>query len=121
MSKRILVIDDERVIRKSFELALEDTGFDVETADGGEQGLAMLQSGKYDLIFLDLKMPGLNGVETLRRIRLQGAKMPVYIITAFHTEFLKELKTLKNEGVDFELLRKPIGADQIAEIVRGNF
>lgn len=111
--KRILVIDDEEAIRKSFILALEDTGYLVDTAASGEEGVRMEGEENYDLIFLDLKMPGLNGVETLRRLRKIDADVPVYIITAFYEEFFEELKDVERDGVEFELLRKPFSSEQI--------
>lgn len=114
MSERILVIDDEAAIRKSFSLALEDTGFRVDTAPFGEEGIRMHHERPYDLIFLDLKMPGLNGIDTLREIRKVDAKTPVYIVTAFHAEFFDDLKASAAAGIDFEVMRKPIGADDIA-------
>jgi CheY-like chemotaxis protein len=54
MIKRVLVIDDNEMVRKSFVLALEDTGFQIETAKSGEEGIEKVQAAKYDLIFLDL-------------------------------------------------------------------
>lgn len=111
--KRILVIDDEEAIRKSFILALEDTGYLVDTAASGEEGVRMEGEENYDLIFLDLKMPGLNGVETLRGLRKIDADVPVYIITAFYEEFFEELKDVERDGVEFELLRKPFSSEQI--------
>lgn len=111
--KRILVIDDEEAIRKSFILALEDTGYLVDTAASGEEGVRMEGEENYDLIFLDLKMPGLNGPETLRGLRKIDADVPVYIITAFYEEFFEELKDVERDGVEFELLRKPFSSQQI--------
>lgn len=119
MKKRILVIDDEESIRKSFVLALEDTAFQVDTAESGEKGIALEQKSKYDLIFLDLKMPGLNGAETLRKLRKIDKDVPVYIVTAFYKEFLEELKSAEEDGIDFEVLKKPIGGDEIVLIVTG--
>ncbi len=116
MSKRILVIDDDEAIRKSFSLTLEDTEYQVDTAESGEKGLEMEKEDNYDLIYLDLKMPGMNGTEVLREIRKIDNAVPVYIVTAFHTEFMAELKELRNEGIRFELLQKPVESDDIITI-----
>ena len=78
MDKHILVIDDNEVIRKSFVLALKDTKYQVDTAESGEEGVDKERSKKYDLIFLDLKMPGMSGIEALRHIRKVNQKTPVY-------------------------------------------
>lgn len=113
MSKKILVIDDDAAIRKSFQLALEDTEFEVETAESGIKGIQHEQERPSDLIYLDLKMPGLNGVETLREIRKIRPTTPIYIITAFHAEFFDQLKEAEENGIPFEILRKPISGEQI--------
>ena len=118
MLKRILVIDDETSIRKAFSLALEDSGYQIDTAESGEKGLEFVMQHPYDLIFLDLKMPGYNGVETLERIREHNREVPVYIITAFHGEFFADLKRAQQEGYDFQVLRKPISADEIRLLAR---
>ena len=119
MSKKILVIDDDLAIRKSFTLALEDTGWVVHTAESGEKGVEMERQDTYQLIFLDLKMPGLNGVETLRKIRETNKDTPIYIITAFHDEFFSELKEAQADGNNFELLRKPLGGEDIVMVTEG--
>lgn len=116
MKKNILVIDDDEAIRKSFILALEDMPHHVDTAESGEKGIEKVKTTTYDLVFLDLKMPGLNGVQTLRQLRQMDALLPVYIVTAFHKEFFKDLKLLSEEGIEFDLLRKPIGSDEIVEL-----
>lgn len=121
MSKRILVIDDEPGIRKSFVLAFEDTPYEVKTAESGEKGIAMAKKSKYDLVFLDLKMPGINGVETLRELRKMDRDVPIYIITAFHQEFLDQLKSAKKDQLDFELLQKPVDSEKLVAIVRAIF
>ena len=113
MGKRILVIDDEEAIRKAFVLALEDTAYQVDTAESGEKGIEMEKEANYDLIFLDLKMPGMNGVETLRELRKMDKDVPIYIITAFYEEFFEELKGVEKDGIDFEVLRKPFRSEQI--------
>ncbi len=79
MSKRILIIDDEEAVRRSFILAFEDIGFKVDTAESGERGLQMKKDSEYDLIFLDLNMPGMNGVDTLRQIRKNVKNPHLYL------------------------------------------
>ncbi|TAK73102.1 MAG: response regulator, partial [Gammaproteobacteria bacterium] len=69
MNQNILVIDDDSAVRKAFKLALEDSNFNVETASSGEDGVKQITEKDYSIIFLDLKMPGLNGAETLRELR----------------------------------------------------
>jgi len=118
MNKRILVIDDDAGIRKAFALALEDMPYKLDAAESGEKGIEMGQNNKYNLIFLDLKMPGLNGVETLRELRKISRDTPVYIVTAFYNEFFESLKAVRDDGLDFELLKKPIGSDEIVLIAR---
>ncbi|MGH7889735.1 MAG: response regulator [Thermodesulfobacteriota bacterium] len=119
MHKRILVIDDEEAVRKSFVLALEDADCSVETAESGYKGIKKVRNAKHDLIFLDLKMPGMNGVETLIEIRKIDKEVPVYIVTAFHKEFFDQLKSAEEMGTKFELARKPLSADQIVLITKG--
>ena len=120
MSQRILVIDDEEAVGTSFTLALGDAGFEVDTAESGEKGLQMKKDKdtEYDLIFLDLKMPGMNGVETLRQIRKTDKRVPIYIFTAFHKEFFEELKIARKEMLSFEILKKPIGTDLIVTLTK---
>ncbi len=118
MSKRILVIDDDAAVRKSFALALEDADCQVDTAESGEEGIDKASNTEYDLIFLDLKMPGINGVETLIRLRDGGHKMPVYIITAFHEEFMDQLRVAADEGYEFEVMQKPIESQDLVSITK---
>jgi len=118
MSKRILVIDDDLAIRKSFALALEDANCQVDTAESGGEGIDKASNTKYDLIFLDLKMPGINGVETLIRLRDNGYKMPVYIVTAFHEEFMDQLRVAADEGYEFEVMQKPMMREDLVSITK---
>jgi len=113
MGNRILVIDDNESVRKSFEMALESTDYEVDTVESGEKGIELAKGKKYDLIYLDLNMPGLNGVETMRKLKMTTNDVPFYIVTAFHEEYADRLKEVEEEGIIFQLLRKPIGIEQI--------
>lgn len=120
MAKRVLVIDDDESVRDAFELALEDSPYDVETAVCGEDGVEMAASILPAMVFLDLKMPGIDGVEALRQIRAAGLDMPIYIVTAFMPEFLKELAVAAQKGLNFGLGQKPLSGEQIRLIVESN-
>ncbi len=121
MAKSILVIDDDEAIRKSFVLALEDTIYEIDTAESGEKGILKFNEKNYDLIFLDLKMPDLNGVETLHELRKINEKVPIFIVTAFYKEYFDQLKAAVDKGIDFELLNKPIGNNDIISVVKSVF
>lgn len=118
MVKRILVIDDDESVRTSFTLALEDLGLQVDTAESGEMGIKKVQGEGYDLIFLDLKMPGMNGIETLCEIRRIDEKTPIYIVTAFHKEYFDGIKTAAEDGMAFEVLKKPLGSEEIRMVTK---
>jgi len=118
MIQKILVIDDDAAVRGSFKLVLSEMGCKVRVAEGGEQGLAMALVERPDLIFLDLKMPGMDGVETMRRLLAMDATLNIYIVTAFSQEFLDDLKRAQTEGMTFQLANKPLSSNQIRHIAR---
>jgi len=118
MINKILVIDDDEAIRKSFSLTLMDNGFEVDLAESGTKGINMIASNNYILILLDLKMPGLDGTETLREIRKINSKIPVFIVTAFHDEFLIKLKKLDHDNIKYELFKKTIGSKRLLSLVK---
>lgn len=119
MAKKILVIDDDQAVRDSFILALDKTKYKVDTARNGEEGIKKFYKNKYNLVFLDLKMPKKDGVETLKDLRKMDRSVPVYIITAFAKEFFEKLKTVQQKGLMFELLQKPISKEQIILVSKG--
>jgi CheY-like chemotaxis protein len=114
--KRILVIDDDADVRESFMAALECRDYVISSASSGLAGLESAKTQRPDLVFLDLKMPGMNGVETLARLREHDPDVPVYIVTGFYAEFLEPLKTLRQGGAVFDLARKPLTVAEIRAI-----
>ena len=113
---RILVIDDEESVRDAFVDALEGMPFVVMTASGGPEALEILRGGPVSLVFLDLKMPGMDGVDVLRKIREADGAVPAYIVTAFYAEFLSRLQAAEDEGLAFQLLCKPVGQEAIRKV-----
>lgn len=119
MTYRILIIDDEESIRDAFVLALSRLpDYEVVPAASGAEGIELVRAQRPDLIFLDLHMPGMSGVEVMRRLLVEDPTLRIYIVTAFHQEFLQELRAARDEGIGFELARKPLGAEQIRTITQ---
>ncbi len=118
MNKHILVIDDDAGIRESLSLVLGDAGYQVDTVESGEQGIERVRNNNYDLIFLDIKMAGMDGIETLQEIRKMGKKIPVYIITAFQREYFRQLEDAKQNGMDFEVIEKPFDRKRLLSLVK---
>lgn len=81
MDERILIVEDEEKIARFVELELTHEGYSVSKAADGRSGLELAQSGKFDLLLLDVMLPGLSGTEVLRRLRKES-DMPVILLTA---------------------------------------
>ncbi|MGZ5076806.1 MAG: response regulator [Methylobacter sp.] len=119
MTSKVLVIDDDPAVRAAFTLILEEDGnFSVREAENGLQGIEMALAERPDLIFLDLRMPGIDGVETLRRLKTIDASLKIYIVTAFANEYMAQLKSIHEEGIGFELASKPLSSVQIRNIAQ---
>lgn len=117
-AKSILVIDDDLAVREAFELALEDEGYAIRLAEDGSKGLQLARQQRPDLVFLDLRMPGIDGVETLRRLLAYDPSIPVYIVTAFAHEYTAGLADAKQSGLRFQLAAKPLTPEQIRLVAR---
>jgi CheY-like chemotaxis protein len=116
MANKILVIDDDAAVRGAFSLILNEAGYVVREAEDGLQGIEMAQAERPDLVFLDLRMPGIDGVETMRRLKIIDAAMNIYIVTAFANEYMDQLKVAHEEGLNFQLASKPLSSKQIRHI-----
>ena len=110
----ILVIDDEETMRDSCRQALSRDDSRVEVAEDGQSGLAMLEKETFDLIILDLKMPGLSGMEVLRRIREKGSATVVVVITGYAT-VESAVEAMKCGAYDY--IPKPFTPDGLRMIV----
>ena len=112
---KILIIDDERAIRNSFSGILEDEGYDVDVAENGQQGLEMVEKERYDVIFCDIKMPVMDGVETLKRLMSMGIDAAVVMISG-HADLATAVDCIKNGAFDF--IEKPLDLNRILITVR---
>jgi two-component system, OmpR family, response regulator len=107
---RVLVVDDTKNIRTLLKTCLEVEGYQVDTANDGNQALELLKSSQFDLIFLDIKLPEFSGTEVLRKMRDQGINTPVIIMTAFAT-VKNAVECTKLGAVAY--LQKPFTAEKI--------
>jgi signal transduction histidine kinase len=109
--RTILVIDDDERVREVMADALCDAGARIVTAPNGEAGLAMLGAENPDLVVVDFAMPGINGAEVARRVRLRDVSLPVLIVSGF-----AESTTLTDiTGPDVTLLRKPFRNSELLQ------
>lgn len=95
--KKVLVVDDEEYIRELYRDELEDEGYEVELAEDGYDALSKMGTFHPDLVTLDVKMPGLDGIEVLRRIREKDESIPVLLLTAFG-EFRQDFNTWASDA-----------------------
>lgn len=108
--QRVLVVDDDPAGRRLLQAALSIEGWTVASADDGPSGLALADSGQPDLVILDLRLPGIDGLEVLSRLRLKQPSLPVIILTAFG-EVRTAVEATKRGAFDY--LTKPVDLDQL--------
>jgi excisionase family DNA binding protein len=114
VSANILVVDDEEIIRALFKETLEELGHTVVTVGTASEGLELVKRRDFDLVFLDLKMPGMDGAELLRQIKMVRPKLPVTIVTGYPEG---DLMARALTYAPFSVMKKPVGeADIIAAV-----
>ena len=110
MVMKILIIDDERSIRNSLKEILADEGYDVDVAENGAQGCAMVDKEKYSVIFCDIKMPEMDGMEVLDRLAQMGVDSAVIMISG-HGDIDTAVECIKKGAFDF--IQKPLDLNRI--------
>jgi DNA-binding response OmpR family regulator len=109
-----LVVDDEEGIRQLYKEELEEEGYEVELAERGEEALEKISKAKPDLVILDLRMPGMGGLEVLERIREQDKDLPVIICTAYG-EYKSDLTTWASDAY----IVKSADLTELKGVIRG--
>ncbi len=112
---KILIIDDEALLRKTLTRILQQAGFEATSAESGEQGLAFLERNVFDLVFMDVRMPGLAGLDVLERIRSSNPTLPVILFTA-QPDINSAVEALRRGASDY--LLKPLKPEVIIERAR---
>ena len=97
--KKVLIVDDEKELLKALHIRLTSWGYDVLTAGSGEEAISLVEKEAPDVLILDIMMPVMNGIETLKRIRSFNQKIPVLMMTAYSKEaIIKDLDELGISG-----------------------
>jgi DNA-binding NtrC family response regulator len=112
----ILIVEDEQSMRESLREWLIDGGYEVETAKTGEEGLKILSDHDVDLVLLDLRLPGKDGISVLKEAKTIRPQLKVIIITAYPSRQTKEA-ALKEGAVDY--LPKPFDLNDLEKLIRG--
>ncbi len=113
--KSVLIVDDEKNIRLTLSQALEVLEVETDTASNGEEALSKLREKDFDLILLDLKMPGMDGMEVLQQVSKIRPDIRIIIITAYGT-VESAVEAMKLGAADF--IQKPFAAEEVRELVR---
>lgn len=111
--KRILLVDDEEGIQLLYREEFEDEGFEVTSASNGEEALEKFNQEPPDLVILDINMPGMNGIEVLRRMKEINANLPVILSSAYQ-EYKQDLGTWASE----DYIVKSANLDELKNAVR---
>ncbi len=107
---KLLIVDDERAIRNSMKEILADEGYEVDVAEDGAKGVAMAMKEKYGVIFCDIKMPGMDGIEVLDKLRQEGVDSAVIMISG-HGDIDTAVECIRKGAYDF--IQKPLDLNRI--------
>ena len=120
---RILVVDDDAAVQMTIRLLLERAGHGVVTANDGRKGLALCQTGDFDLLFLDIFMPGMDGFETMRMVRQHRPQMPIIVISgrpvASESDTAPDFLTMATKLGAVSSLQKPFRPADLLAAVTG--
>lgn len=111
---RILAVDDEKFIRQLLADFLSFQGYAVQTAASGEQALEIIAAMKPQLVIMDIKMPGLNGLDVLRKIKATHKDVGVIMLSAFGDS--ATIQAAHRQGADF-YLQKPVNLDRLQDML----
>jgi DNA-binding response OmpR family regulator len=114
-SGRILIVDDEANLRHTVARVLQRAGYEVTTAASGKEGLDLLAQGTFDLVYMDIRMPGMSGIETLQTINANYPKLPVILFTG-QPDLNSAVSALRQGALDY--LQKPLKPQLLIERTR---
>jgi len=114
---KVLIVDDEEIVVQGIKKGLNSSKFDVQTILGGQHAIDLLKKEFFDVVFVDLIMPGLNGVETCAGVKKVSPKTRVLLLSGFPKEIEKYSMAFLEAGGRDLFLRKPLMADEVADAI----
>lgn len=118
MERKILVVDDEKMIRDMYSQAFAKAGYEVTTAESAEEALEIFEKERFWVLFLDLNLPGMNGVDLCREIRKQYPMAIPYAVTGYASLF--ELSDCRDAGFE-DYFTKPVSLSDLLEAAERAF
>lgn len=118
MNPTILIVDDEKAILNMFSLAFSKKGYQIRSAESAEEALELLKLEKIHVMFLDLNLPGMNGIELCRAIKKQMPMAVLYALTGYASLF--ELSDCRDAGFD-DYYKKPVSMSLLLEAAKDGF
>ena len=112
---KILVVDDEAIVRESIRDWLEDAGHQVATAESGEEALALVKEQDFGVMVLDLRLPGMSGIDVLKKVKQLKPQIKSIIITAYPS-VLSAVEVMKLGAIDY--LIKPVAPDDLEKLIK---
>jgi CheY-like chemotaxis protein len=113
-ARRVLVVDDEHDMLEILRDLFESEQFAVEVADSGERAIELCRHGPFDVAITDLRMAGIDGLDTLRELRLLDPRLPVIVVTGYTSD---DTERRCREAGAFDCLHKPVDLDDLLRVV----
>jgi heterodisulfide reductase subunit A len=113
--KPVLVVDDEAIVRESIRDWLKNSGYQVSIAETGEEALKLIEEQSFGVMVLDLRLPGINGIEVLKKVKASKPEIKTIVITAYPTMLSQEEAT-KLGAIDY--LVKPVFPDKLEALIK---
>ena len=114
---KVLLVDDEEVFCNNMAKLLNKRGYQVNAVNGGEEALGILQNDPYDVVVLDLKMPGMNGIDTLKKMKEMGVSAQTIMLTG-HGGLDSAMEAVKLGAYDY--IPKPCEVDELSAMINNS-
>jgi DNA-binding NtrC family response regulator len=114
MTEKVLLVDDEEEFVETLAERMRNRGMEVATSNSGGEALKLVETDPYDVVVLDLQMPGMDGIEVLERIKQRQPDIQVVLLTG-HASVAKGVEAIKHGALEF--LEKPIDLSKLSEVI----